>query len=356
MDPSETNSRSPVLPAGLPEDWVFERDLPCPQCRYNLRMLHLPRCPECGTVFRWQTLLHIGCPRCGQSLHATDDAACPRCALALNWERLLGEADPARLEQYEYTRHPRRGGFRVWLAALRPRRFWTNVHLESPPVVHRLRWLRRAGIVLAMLGITVSFVATWRWYFFYDLNWLSVLGLALIIPLVTMVALPRFTPTLARFKIRGDQLLRVTAYATAGIFWIGVVYLAGALLVVLVNWVQGAPRFRGLYIDLEYFFAAIPAALGGWYDSWWWRRNPGTALMNIALGTLLFALSFIWWWRFLYVALRRYLRLDSRNAIALFVSTQAIGLLVLLWWILEFTVPQSSTLQGVLVWLDRLLR
>jgi hypothetical protein len=345
-----------VLPSGLPEDWVFERDLPCPQCRYNLRMLHLPRCPECGTVFRWQALLHVGCPRCGQSLHDVDGLECPRCGLALNWERLLGEIDPARFRQYEYSRRPRRAAFGAWFGALRPRRFWANIRLESPPVVHRLRWLRRAGVILAVLGISASSVATWRGYFLHYFNWLSILALALTMPLVTMVALPRFTPTLARFRIRGDQLLRVTAYATAGMLWIGLLYLIGGLVVVLINWARGAPRFEGLYIDLENFFAAIPALLGSQHDLWWWQQDAGTALMNLALGTLLLALGFIWWWWFLYVALRRYLRLDPRNAIALFVSTQAIGLLVLLWWILEFTVPRSSTLQRVLVWLDRLLR
>ena len=216
MAPSEANSRSPVLPSGLPEDWAFERDLECPKCRYNLRMLHLPRCPECGTVFRWQALLHVGCPRCGQWLHDTDGAACPRCGLALNWERLLGEVDAARLRQYECARHAGRAALRAWFGALRPRRFWADIQIESPPVVHRLRGLRRAGIVLAVLGISTSFVATWRGYFIYYHDWLSVLGLALIMPLVTMSALPRFTPTLARFEIRGDQMLRVTAYAAGG--------------------------------------------------------------------------------------------------------------------------------------------
>lgn len=43
-------------PPGLPDDWSLDLDLPCPRCRYNLRHLRTPRCPECGTVFRWQSL------------------------------------------------------------------------------------------------------------------------------------------------------------------------------------------------------------------------------------------------------------------------------------------------------------
>jgi len=29
-------------------DWLAARDAPCPNCRYTLRGLKVPRCPECG--------------------------------------------------------------------------------------------------------------------------------------------------------------------------------------------------------------------------------------------------------------------------------------------------------------------
>jgi hypothetical protein len=32
--------------------WLSGRDVPCPQCGYNLRSLSSPRCPECGHVLR----------------------------------------------------------------------------------------------------------------------------------------------------------------------------------------------------------------------------------------------------------------------------------------------------------------
>jgi len=40
----------PPGPEGL------QHDLPCPRCRYNLRGLTLPRCPECGFEFRWEDI------------------------------------------------------------------------------------------------------------------------------------------------------------------------------------------------------------------------------------------------------------------------------------------------------------
>ena len=68
LSPDPATAANPAietrLPAGLPVDWHLDRDLPCPQCRYNLRMLRDPRCPECGTKLRWQQVLFVVCPRC----------------------------------------------------------------------------------------------------------------------------------------------------------------------------------------------------------------------------------------------------------------------------------------------------
>ena len=52
-----TEVRRRVIAAGGPEysrevlDFVKERDVPCPECRYNLRDMVFPRCPECGLQF-----------------------------------------------------------------------------------------------------------------------------------------------------------------------------------------------------------------------------------------------------------------------------------------------------------------
>ena len=159
MDIVDTSGIEPSLPDGLPDDWVFDRDLPCPNCRYNLRMLSTPRCPECGIVFRWQTLLHVSCPRCAESLEVVDADECPRCHLALDWKRLFDQVDPSQFKQFEYTQRPKRAAIRTWFAALRPRRFWKDIRLESPPAVRRLRWLLAVAITIHALSMPLAFWA-----------------------------------------------------------------------------------------------------------------------------------------------------------------------------------------------------
>ena len=107
MTPAENGlPESAELPVGLPHDWVQRRDLPCPVCGYNLRMLHTPRCPECGGVFRWQALLHVTRPRCDAPLANENGELCPRCELPLNWKLLLGSAEGIDPRHYEYTNRP----------------------------------------------------------------------------------------------------------------------------------------------------------------------------------------------------------------------------------------------------------
>ena len=61
-------------------EWLRERDVECPLCRYNLRGLTAPRCPECGNGLRlsvalldpyakaWVTLATIACGSAGMGL------------------------------------------------------------------------------------------------------------------------------------------------------------------------------------------------------------------------------------------------------------------------------------------------
>lgn len=37
--------------------FLSERDIPCPSCKYNLRALTMPRCPECGERLELQVAL-----------------------------------------------------------------------------------------------------------------------------------------------------------------------------------------------------------------------------------------------------------------------------------------------------------
>jgi hypothetical protein len=44
--------------AGQEGRLIFDFDIPCPHCEYNLRGLTVPRCPECGNAFDPHRVLH----------------------------------------------------------------------------------------------------------------------------------------------------------------------------------------------------------------------------------------------------------------------------------------------------------
>ena len=50
-------NESTIRPDDATPNWEETLDLPCPRCGYNLRMLTVARCPECGLVFRWREII-----------------------------------------------------------------------------------------------------------------------------------------------------------------------------------------------------------------------------------------------------------------------------------------------------------
>ena len=320
------------LPAGLPADWLLDVDLACPSCRYNLRKLHAPRCPECGNGFRWQTLLHISCPRCDASLETEDGGTCASCGLELDWARLLGERDPAELTQYEYTLRPGRAAIATLFAALFPRLLWRRVRLEWPPAQSRLRRLRNvlAGVYtlgVAALYLVVSLTIVRSWIHPAILEQAVAWLIPAIPPLVTAVLMPVFTPTLSRFRIRLDQLRRIFSYGAIGLGWLGLLYIATAaasatapVLAPLLPPVVAAripiPLFPDLLVGLDWLTFETR-----------WGTSAVALQMSALLVVVIAGVGFVWWWRFVFVALRDYLRLKRGDVWALFLSTQFIALL-----------------------------
>jgi len=343
MEDGSSTNLAPTLPPGLPDDWFFERDVECPTCRYNLRMLRLPRCPECGTVFRWQTLLQVTCPRCGQSLDGVDADRCPACKLELNWPRLLNEANLEKRGLFEYTRRPIRAGLRTWAAVLRPRRFWSQIPIESPPAVWRLRWLRRCAVGFVVLAVAVAFFTNRSYWprLTFDAGWRAFCAAVLLPPFVAMIGIPLFTPTLTRFRIRRNQLLRCSAYGCSGLVWIGCAFLLVSIATLVVNtfWPRGilaggggtfqTPRLRLLVSPM----LILDVVRNPWVLS---RYSASECVSSFLIAAGLY-FSVIWWWRYLWVALSGYLQLDRRNAVALFASTQAIALLAVAIILIRFT-------------------
>ena len=322
---------TPVLPKGLPEDWVQTRELPCPACTYNLKMLRSPRCPECGRTFRWQQLLQVRCPRCDEALHECDANACPACRLSLNWRALLDSADQYDYQQYEYSPRPIRAALWTWLSAVRPVRFWRRISLEMPPFVPRLTRLWWAAVVLSLVGMIMLLIpANIRWSIWRRSGLgdaFCLLAPLYVLPIATGLALPRFTPTLARCRVRRDQLLRCIAYSASGLAWLGLLFGFLAVIGFVVTMAgrtglgTGSPMMFDPYV-------AFGVLIGRWHLRWlaagdfWFWFNAVILFLWVWFGLL-------WWWAFLYVCLRGFLRLDRINAWALLISTQAIALIIL---------------------------
>lgn len=321
----------------LPPDWRLERDAPCPVCRYNLRGLHDPRCPECGSSFRWQEIFHATCARCGESLSGCDGDNCPNCKLPLDWPALLDSARVIRRGMYEYTNRPLGAALRTMFAVLIPALFWRGFVLEMPPNLARLskyrRWVLGIGILGLILipAIRMSQAITWQALLLplFPEHGLIILALAIGMPLLVSLALPRFTPTLAQFRIRSEQLTRCLTYLASSAGWLGLIAFVAVLwniADVAVWWrripIVNRPPFW-LYVGFEPL-GEMPTLLDH-ARRWIPRRNLGPqTLVNMAL-----LASMIWSFAFEYVALRFYLHLKHRDAFALTLSTQVVAFLAL---------------------------
>ena len=160
-------------------------------------------------------------------------------------------------------------------------------------------------------------------------------AVVLTLPIVTMIALPLFTPTLAQFRLRPDRLLRLQAYGCAGMWWIGVVLIIASVAAYAWNEYQGAtatriPLGRGWWTrDAVFFGGDVVLELLARGNVMPQRYSATAHWFSLEVAALIALFTFVWWWAFLYVGLRRYLRLDRGNAQALFFSTQVIALLVL---------------------------
>ncbi|MCA9243290.1 MAG: hypothetical protein KDA32_04990 [Phycisphaerales bacterium] len=334
---THTSSRdaSTALPAGIDPDWRLERDLPCPHCAYNLRMQREPRCPECGNRFRWQMLLRVTCPRCDAGLGNVVDDACPECGLGLDWAGLIHHALPASCDQFEFARWWLLFLPGLWLRALLPWTLWNKLRIESHPQAARLGLLYVINISLFALGPwTMDWIATGNGPWQRRLLSHSPVIVAALGPPLTLIALAAFGPTLARFRVRRDQLMRVVAYATCTLAWMGAVMFVSAL----VAW--------GVSATVPPRWGMAPSRLPprstwslfwlGWNGLCFFQYPSGALagavfpILNVAtIATS--ALTPLLWVFALESGLRRYLRLRRLDAFALTLSTQVIvGLLLLL--------------------------
>ena len=322
----------------LPPGWRLERDAPCPACRYNLRGLHDPRCPECGKSFQWQEILEATCPRCGESLSRCDTDACPNCKLTLDWPALLDSAYVIRRELYEYSNRPLRAAVGTIFAVMLPARFWRGFQLEMPPQLDRLGSYRRRMYAVALIGLLPMLAVRLAQQFlpgafigpaWLPERWLLLLGLVLGVPLLVSIALPRFTPTLTKFRIRDDQISRCVTYLATFALWVGLIALLAFAWDTILSALQWSRGFRRawpfLYVlDFEPLAGLPTLQPEPRWASW---RKPNEA--ELALNLLVVG-GAVWSIVFQYFALRRYLRLARRDAFALTICTQLLAYVAIL--------------------------
>ena len=330
MTVTATFRMEPELPPGIPEGWFYDHDLPCPNCHYNLRMLRTPRCPECDNAYPWQLLLNLSCARCGASLTRESGERCPECDLELDWAALIDGVNPRSLRNYEYAPNPVRAALVTFWQALSPGRFWKRQVLEMAPNTQRLRSMLSAIVLFYafVCGLTILLRVLFKWSNLtsrlISTADIAATLIAVLLPLTTFVMLPCFGPTLKLCRLRRDQLLRVAAYGTAGIFWSTLLCFGFLCAAAIYNLYISLWSVNQNPIFISTRIAAIDVYRASFYgiNAWSVRFSAYSRWLYTFFQT-------VWWWPFLWLALRRFLRLNLRNALALFVSTQIIGLLIM---------------------------
>lgn len=341
------------LPAGLPETWTFGRDLPCPQCSYNLRARREPRCPECGLRFRWQAILGVVCPRCAGSLRDESGQVCPHCFATLNWVQIFGKADPRQQLDFEHSVRWAKPFGHTLVATLNPWTFWKARRLETPPNRARLTRFRRVAIGIGLVGLVAPLLTRALGWAYVDLrDWAALAAGVLLPPLVCLGLIDRYGWARIHRGLRWERTARAVAMSCSVLAWHGLLLTLASVIAALVNIVYPLienQRFsrpaNALHLQSDAFFNYLVTGRAGY--AWHW----GEAWFNIALGGALTFVAVGWWWPFLYLALRRCMKLPWSETVPLLVAGLTTSyLLVFVVWM--NVIPLSP----FVVWLTRFLR
>lgn len=171
-------------------DWeTLDIELRCPRCRYDLRRLPQPRCPECGLQFRWAELV-----------------AATRCSLS-----------PLAFE-YQWRKRPLRSFLATVGRAMFPWRLWRRARPANAP---RVGPLLAAVILTALLNTACKLTcfhlvllaglgcSRFSWYSDALAAAAGETVVLLVAGFAVWLSLQVFQRTMGRSGIRQGQILRV---------------------------------------------------------------------------------------------------------------------------------------------------
>ncbi len=209
-------------------DWdALTIELRCPRCRYDVRRLPQPRCPECGLQFSWGELIAAVQQR----------LSCP-------------------LFEYHWRHRPVRSFFGTLGRALLPWTLWRATRMTiEPRLVPLLVLVLLTGALYVGICVGAACAVDWLtrapaagWYIFRTSGIVEVLGelelrrvlgvYALLI--LTGVVLQIFQQTINRYRIRWQHFARVMLLAgTSLLLWRAVL-----VLLLYVQYAINAPVWR----------------------------------------------------------------------------------------------------------------
>ncbi len=267
--------------ASPPPDWArVPFAVRCARCGADLKGRSEPTCPACGLEFDWADAVPIEeltCLHCDYHLYGLEKPRCPECGEWFAWEEVL-HAYRTRSKpffEYQWRSRPVRSFARSWMAALRPRKFWSEVELHDPVQVRPLIAMVFIGVVLFAASMVVSSAMvewleqrTWLWapqpkpsvaqiplYLLHSMTDPSVYTItatAAVWIASSLAALMILRQSMRRCRVRNAHVLRVWAYSTT---------LMAPTLVVAVF---GFRTVGMLSSDVDPVIALIIIALTSW--------------------------------------------------------------------------------------------
>ena len=231
MLPAKHESVDKLLPGGEPNWPAITFDIHCPRCGYNLRTLTHPRCPECGLDIDWRAAL----------------------------EHALAQTE--LLFEHAWRRQPIRSWLKTVWWSLRPSSFWARVSIHDrvragPLIAYLLSTFLAALLLLHVTCGLFAFILAhviratpfpsstwWPVRVQYQLDRVANMPLTLdyryilwLVGIVTFQAglialLLALRQTWFKFQIRPVQVVRIIAYASTPVMFVGAV--TGILLAAL---------------------------------------------------------------------------------------------------------------------------